>query len=147
MKETMEVKRSTSVEAKPVEGVQGVTVRWLWSASEGAPTFALRLFEVEPGASTPYNSHTHEHEVYILSGQGFLRGKSQEHALGPDDTALLLHYEEHQFINHTGHIHRSSPRYASWDQSSKRLGASGRVQGSDVYARVICVPHLGHFIL
>ncbi len=95
----MEVKRSSEVEEMPVEGVPGVTVRWLWSAADGAPTFALRLFEVNPGAATPYRSHAYEHEVYILSGQGRLRGKSQEHALGPDDTALVLPYEKHQFVN------------------------------------------------
>ncbi len=95
----MEVKRATSVEAEPVEGVPGVIVRWLWSAPDGAPTFALRLFEVEPGASTPYHSHAHEHEVYVLSGQGLLQGKSQEHHLASGDTALVLPYDEHQFRN------------------------------------------------
>jgi len=95
----MEVKHSLEVDKKPVEGMPWVTVRWLWSATDGAPAFALQLFEVEPGAATPYHSHAYEHEVYILSGQGRLRGKSQEHALGPDDTALVLPYEKHQFVN------------------------------------------------
>jgi len=95
----MEVKQSRSVEAKPVEGVHGVTVRWLWSAPDGAPTFALRLFEVEPGASTPYHQHAHEHEVYVLGGQALLRGESQLHDLRAGDTALVLPHEEHQFTN------------------------------------------------
>jgi len=95
----MDVKHSQSVRAEPVKGVHGVTVRWLWSTPDGALTFALRQFEVQPGASTPYHSHAHEHEVYILSGQGLLRGRSQEHALGPGDTVLVLPYEEHQFAN------------------------------------------------
>ena len=95
----MEVKNGSEVDEMPVEGVPGVTVRWLWSATDGAPTFALRLFEVEPGAATPYHSHAYEHEVYILSGQGRLRGKSHEHALGLGDTVLVLPYEEHQFVN------------------------------------------------
>ena len=95
----MEVKHSPEIDGKPVEGVPGVTVSWLWSAADGAPTFALRLFEVEPGAATPYHSHAHEHEIYVLSGQGHLRGKSREHALRPDDTILVLPNEEHQFVN------------------------------------------------
>lgn len=90
----MKLKNSLEVAKLPVEGVPGVTVSWLWTASDGAPTFALRLFEVEPGASTPYHSHAHEHEVFILSGQGRLQGKSREYALGPDDTILVLPYEE-----------------------------------------------------
>jgi quercetin dioxygenase-like cupin family protein len=95
----MNVKRSLEVSAEPVEGVLGVTVRWLWAARDGAPTFALRLFEVEPGAATPYHSHAHEHEVYILGGQALIRGKAQEQSLGPGDTVLVLPNEEHQFVN------------------------------------------------
>lgn len=95
----MDVKRSLEVSAEPVEGVAGVTVRWLWAAPDGAPTFALRLFEVEPGAATPHHSHAHEHEVYILSGQGLLRGKSEQRSLGPGDTVLVLPHDDHQFIN------------------------------------------------
>jgi len=95
----MEVKRAMTVAAEPVEGVPDVTVRWLWSNPDGAPTFALRLFEVQPGAVTPYHTHPYEHEVYILSGQARLRGETQEYPLEPDDTALVLPNEQHQFTN------------------------------------------------
>ena len=98
----MDVKHSLEVAAEPVEGVPGVSVRWLWAAPDSAPTFALRLFEVEPGAATPYHSHAHEHEVYILSGQALLRGKSEQHSLSPGDTALVLPHDEHQFVNTGG---------------------------------------------
>jgi quercetin dioxygenase-like cupin family protein len=95
----MNVKHSLEVSAEPMEGLPGVTVRWLWAAPDGAPTFALRLFEVEPGAATPYHSHPHEHEVYILSGQALLRGKSEQRSLDPGDTVLVLPHDEHQFVN------------------------------------------------
>jgi quercetin dioxygenase-like cupin family protein/uncharacterized protein YqgV (UPF0045/DUF77 family) len=95
----MEVKRAMTVSAEPVEGAPGVTIRWLWATPDGAPTFALRLFEVQSGASTPYHTHPYEHEVYILSGQARLRGETQEHALEPGATALVLPNEQHQFIN------------------------------------------------
>ena len=95
----MKLKNSPEVAKLPVEGVPGVTASWLWSEADGAPTFALRLFEVEPGTSTPYHSHAHEHEVFVLCGQGRLQSKSREYALGPDDTVLVLPYEEHQFVN------------------------------------------------
>ena len=95
----MKVKRALTVPAEPVEGVPGVTIRWLWANLDGAPTFALRLFEVQPGATTPYHTHPHEHEVYILSGQARLQGETQEHPVGPGDTALVLPNEQHQFTN------------------------------------------------
>jgi tRNA-Thr(GGU) m(6)t(6)A37 methyltransferase TsaA len=95
----MHVKRSLEVPEQPMEDLPGVSVRWLWSANDGAPNFALRLFEVEPGASTPLHSHAHEHEVFILEGQALLQGKSKEHLLHSGDTALILPFDEHQFHN------------------------------------------------
>jgi len=95
----MEVKRAMAVEAEPVEGVPGVTIRWLWATKDGAPTFALRLFEVQPGASTPYHTHPYEHEIYVLSGRAQLRGETQEYPLDPGDTALVLPGEQHQLVN------------------------------------------------
>jgi quercetin dioxygenase-like cupin family protein len=88
-----------TVKAEPVEGVPGVTVRWLWAAKDAAPSFALRLFEVEPGATTPYHNHPYEHEIYVLSGQARLRGETQEYPLEPGDTALVLPGEQHQLVN------------------------------------------------
>ena len=95
----MAVKHALTVPAELVEGVPGVAIRWLWAAPDGTPTFALRLFEVQPGASTPYHTHPYEHEVYILSGQARLRGEAQEQPLEPGDTALVLPNKQHQFIN------------------------------------------------
>jgi quercetin dioxygenase-like cupin family protein/uncharacterized protein YqgV (UPF0045/DUF77 family) len=95
----MEVKHAMNVPAEPVEGMPGVTIRWLWAGPDGALTFALRLFEAQPGAATSYHTHPHEHEVYILSGQAKLRGELQEQTLGPGDTALVLPNEPHQFVN------------------------------------------------
>jgi len=95
----MEVKRAVTVAAQAGEDARGTTIRWLWSTSDGAPTFALRLVEVQPGGSSPFRSHNYEHEVYILSGQGQLRGERPAHALEPGDTALVMPNEQHQFTN------------------------------------------------
>jgi tRNA-Thr(GGU) m(6)t(6)A37 methyltransferase TsaA len=95
----IKIKSAGSVQAAPVPDAGGVSVRWLWADSDGAPNFALRLFEVEPGASTPYHAHPYEHEVYVLSGQARLRGEDQEHRLEPGDTVLVPPNELHQFHN------------------------------------------------
>ncbi|MDT8070988.1 MAG: cupin domain-containing protein [Terriglobia bacterium] len=95
----MQLKRSMEVTTEPIEGVPGVTVRWLWTAKDGAPSFALRLFEIEPRAATPQHSHSHEHEVYVLSGKGLVRGKSGQSSLVAGDTVLVLPHDEHQFLN------------------------------------------------
>jgi tRNA-Thr(GGU) m(6)t(6)A37 methyltransferase TsaA len=95
----MEVKKALDVAAEAVEGIAGISVRWLWAAGDEGPTFSLRLFEMEPGTSSPYHQHAHEHQVYVLSGQALLRGESQSYNLRAGDTALVLPHEEHQFTN------------------------------------------------
>lgn len=95
----MEVKRAMDVQAETVEGAPGATMRWLWGKADGAPTFALRLVEVQPGGATLHHSHPYEHEVYVLSGQGRLLGDGGERALEPGDTALVRPDEVHQFSN------------------------------------------------
>lgn len=95
----MKIKHAMDILAEPIENVPGVTIRWLWAAADGAPTFALRMFEVQPNASTPYHTHPYEHQVFILSGQAKLRGENQEQTLLAGDTALVLPNELHQFSN------------------------------------------------
>ncbi len=49
-------------------GAQGIKVRWLIKKDDGAPNFAMRLFEIEPKGYSPLHIHNWEHEVYILAG-------------------------------------------------------------------------------
>lgn len=52
----MLVRSVTEVKQNQVktEGAAGVKIRWLISAEEGAPHFAMREFEVEPGFGGSY---------------------------------------------------------------------------------------------
>lgn len=95
----IKIKGAGTVKAEPVQDAPGVTVRWLWADSDGAPNFALRLFELEAGTSSPYHAHPYEHEVYILSGQAIVRGEAEERRLEPGDTVLVPPNELHQFRN------------------------------------------------
>ena len=71
-------------QAKPVEmeGVKDATIREVITEADGAPNFAMRIFEVEVGGHTPLHTHDYEHEIYILGGQG-----QMETAEGPQDLA------------------------------------------------------------
>jgi len=95
----MDVKHAFEVPAEPIDGLQGVTIRWLWAEKDVVPNFALRLFEVQPGASTFYHTHPYEHELYVLSGQAVLRSKDAERSLAANDTAFVPENEEHQIVN------------------------------------------------
>ena len=48
----------------------GTTIRWLVTKEkDGAPNFALRRFEVQPGGQICMHNHKQEHEIYILAGE------------------------------------------------------------------------------
>lgn len=70
----MKLKHYTDIELEPVtmDGAKGASIRWLISEKDGAPNFATRLFEVEPGGFTPYHTHSWEHENFIVEGEGAL---------------------------------------------------------------------------
>ncbi len=49
----------------------GVTIRWVIDENhDGAPNYALRVIEVQPGGHTPKHTHPYEHENYVVEGQG-----------------------------------------------------------------------------
>ncbi len=77
----------------------GVALHTVIGLEDGAPRFSMRVFEVEPGASTPFHTHWWEHEVFILSGQGVVRGADGERPLVPNDAVLVPGDEQHCFVN------------------------------------------------
>ena len=91
----------TDVNEEPVEmeGAQGVTVRWLLAADQGARNFHMRRFEVAPGGSTPRHAHGYEHEVYVLQGRGEVWDgpAGQWRPIQAGDVVLAPADEEHQF--------------------------------------------------
>ena len=82
-----------------MEAAPGVVMRVVAGPAEGAPTFAMRVFEIEPGCATPSHSHAWEHEVFVISGQGVLRGAGTERRLDEGDAAMVLPDETHSFAN------------------------------------------------
>ena len=97
----MKVGHCEQVEQAPVtmEGASGCQVRWLVDASEGAPNFAMRQFEVAPGGYTPRHSHPYEHEVFVLEGEGQVIEGDEPHALKAGDYVFVRPDEVHQFRN------------------------------------------------
>ena len=62
------MKISSYSDTKATQELPGVTKREVVNAIDGAPTFCMRVFDLEPGGSTPWHTHNWEHEVYILEG-------------------------------------------------------------------------------
>ncbi|MBI3912507.1 MAG: cupin domain-containing protein [Armatimonadetes bacterium] len=82
-----------------MEGAVGVFIRELVTERDGAPHFAMRRFDLEPGGHTPMHDHPWEHEVYILAGEGELRSPTGARPFRAGDAVYVPVGETHQFVN------------------------------------------------
>ena len=85
------------VEAEPA--VEGVTMRVVIGPDEGAPFFNMRVFEVQPGFSSPHHSHWWEHEVFVLSGEGVVKTEQGDLPISHGSAVFVPGGEMHQFQN------------------------------------------------
>lgn len=81
------------------EGATGVKIRWVITEDDGAPNFAMRVFEIEKGGHTPYHSHPHEHEVYILEGKGVLKFEDGKYPFEEGYVIFVDPKKRHGFYN------------------------------------------------
>lgn len=75
----------------------GIKFYPMLTAKDGTPTFAMRLFEINPDGHTPKHSHDWEHEVYIISGGGFVLKDDMKIKIEKDDFIFVEPSELHQF--------------------------------------------------
>ncbi len=87
------------VPAEEIAGLPGVTIRWAISTPEGAPNFAMRIFEVQPGCASPLHSHDWEHEIFILDGSGVATDGQIETPVAAGTTLFVPPNERHQLRN------------------------------------------------
>ncbi|HLW58925.1 MAG TPA: cupin domain-containing protein [bacterium] len=91
------------VPAETPEGMPGVRIHWVIDKTRGAENFAMRVFEVAPGASTPYHHHWYEQEMYFLEGEGVAVSPQGEQLLTPGNV-LWVQPEEPHAIRNTGSV-------------------------------------------
>ena len=87
------------VDVEPTEERPGVLRRVVIGAKDGAPNSIMRVFDVAPGSSSPGHSHRWEHEVYILSGKGVVKGSTGESELEEGVVVFVEPDEPHRFVN------------------------------------------------
>lgn len=61
-----------AAEVTPQQVAEGISIRWLLKADDGAPNFAMRVIEIAPGVVFEPHQHPYEHEIYVLAGSGML---------------------------------------------------------------------------
>jgi quercetin dioxygenase-like cupin family protein len=97
----MKVERSSNVPKTSVEvdGAKDVEIRWLISKDDGAENIAMRMFELKPGGHTPLHTHPHEHEVFVVEGEGIFVCDGKEYKFGRGYVIFVPPNKEHQFKN------------------------------------------------
>jgi len=80
--------------------IKDTFVRWLVDKNDGAQNYAMRRFEIKPGASVSLHNHFEDHEIYILSGKGkFYNNSGQEEKVGEGDILYIPPNENHGIEN------------------------------------------------
>lgn len=77
----------------------GIEKRVVIGPRQGAPTFVMRIFDLPPGASSPYHGHDWEHEVFILSGKGVVVTEDGKSPIRAEDAVFVPPDEVHCFRN------------------------------------------------
>ncbi len=95
----MKVGPYDSIPAEPVKDATDVTIRWLITDKDGAPNFAMRLFEVAPGGGNELHTHAWEHEVFVIEGEGYVATEDTRTPLKPGDFVFVEPNKVHQFRN------------------------------------------------
>jgi quercetin dioxygenase-like cupin family protein len=98
----MLIKHAPDVPAVPMTkpGFSGMQARFLLTADDNCPRYAMRLMEIAPGGYTSFHSHKEEHEMYFLEGEGVVKSdKDGEHGIRAGDALLLMPCEIHQVRN------------------------------------------------
>ena len=87
--ESAVVKRGTEIDYEPVDAADGLSKGVLVDAADGAPNFALRRFELAPGAEVPRHTNAVEHEQYVLADEYTVGIGDEEHRVSAGDTLLI----------------------------------------------------------
>lgn len=77
----------------------GNRIYWMLTSEVGAPNFELRYIEIPPGGRSSDGSHSHEHEVFVVKGEGLVKGRDGEIRLVPGTAVFVPGHEAHQWIN------------------------------------------------
>ena len=78
---------------------KGAQKRVVFGQDEGAPTFAMRIFDVPPGGGSSDHAHDFEHEVLVLKGEGVLKGSWGDAPFKAGSALFIPANERHQLLN------------------------------------------------
>ena len=78
----MKVMNYKEAELKAEKAAKGAGIRWLLSERDGETEMAMRVIEIEAGGQTPDHSHSWEHQVFMLKGEGRVTVEGETRDIG-----------------------------------------------------------------
>ena len=93
------VKRADEVSYEAVSAAEGLRKGVLVGEDDGAPTFALRRFTLDPGARVPPHTNEIEHQQHVLKGEYVVGIDGHEHAVEAGDSLLIPAGVPHWYRN------------------------------------------------
>ncbi|WP_277554351.1 cupin domain-containing protein [Halobaculum limi] len=93
------VKRGSDLSMGTVDAGEGMSKGVLLDESDGAPHFAMRRFELAPGARVPNHTNEVEHEQYVLAGEYTVGIDGEEHTVTAGDALLIPAGVPHWYRN------------------------------------------------
>jgi quercetin dioxygenase-like cupin family protein len=96
----MEIKNKSDLEPIVMNDGQSSGIKFfpMITKKDGAPNFAMRLFEFSPSGHTPKHAHPWEHEVVILSGSGYVIEGDEKVPVAKEDFIIVPPGVLHQFM-------------------------------------------------
>lgn len=93
------LKRSAEISYESVGAAEGLRKGVLIDEHDGAPHFAIRRFELDPGASVPEHTNEVEHEQYVLTGEYTVGIGDDEYTVSAGDSLLIPAGTVHWYRN------------------------------------------------
>lgn len=89
----------TQVPRELVTNAHKTWIRVLISKDDGATTYIMRIFEVEPNGYIPSHKHPWEHEIFVLEGEGVITISEKEHLVKPGTAVFIPPNVIHSYRN------------------------------------------------
>ncbi|TYT63920.1 cupin domain-containing protein [Natrialba swarupiae] len=93
------VRSADEIEYEAVDAADGMQKGVLIDERDGAPTFAIRRFVLEPGGEVPEHTNAVEHEQYVLEGRYTVGIEDEVYEVTAGDSLLIPADTVHWYRN------------------------------------------------
>ncbi|MDY6818510.1 MAG: cupin domain-containing protein [Halobacteriales archaeon] len=83
------IRKAEEIDYEAMDAADGMRKGVLLNEDHGAPHFAIRRFELDPGAEVPKHTNEVEHQQYVLEGEYVVGIDGEERTVSAGDSLLI----------------------------------------------------------